>query len=83
MGLITGLLTLPLAPLRGVVWVSERLYEQALRELSDPDVIRRRLQEVEAARARGEISDEDAAAREEELVQLLWAARGPASGVEV
>ena len=29
MGLIMGLLTLPLAPVRGTVWIAERLEEQA------------------------------------------------------
>lgn len=29
MGLITGLLTLPLAPVRGVVWVAEKLSDAA------------------------------------------------------
>jgi hypothetical protein len=73
MGLITGLLTLPLAPVRGVVWVAEQLYEQALREMSDPAVIRRRLMEVQAAREAGTISEEEATRQEEELVQRLWA----------
>ena len=35
MGLITGLLTLPLAPVRGTAWIAERLLEQAERELYD------------------------------------------------
>jgi len=30
-GLITGLLTLPLAPVRGTVWLAERIQEQAER----------------------------------------------------
>ncbi|MGO4759259.1 gas vesicle protein GvpG, partial [Streptomyces sp. 2MCAF27] len=36
MGLITGLLTLPLAPVRGVAWIAEQLRQEALRELYDP-----------------------------------------------
>ncbi|MFJ8622260.1 c-type cytochrome biogenesis protein CcmI [Kitasatospora sp. NPDC093550] len=83
MGLISGLLTLPLAPVRGVIWVAERLSEQARRELTDPAVIRARLGEVEAARASGTISDEDATAQEEELVRRLWQAKGPTGGLEV
>ncbi|MFI8455389.1 c-type cytochrome biogenesis protein CcmI [Kitasatospora sp. NPDC085464] len=83
MGLITGLLTLPLAPVRGVVWVAEQLYEQARREMTDPAVIRARLTEVEAARASGAISDEEASAQEEELVRRLWQAQGTAGGLEV
>lgn len=33
MGLLTGLATLPLAPLRGVIWLAERLDEAAQQEL--------------------------------------------------
>jgi hypothetical protein len=29
MGLIIGLLTLPLAPVRGTIWLAERIQEQA------------------------------------------------------
>ncbi|MEU9044307.1 MULTISPECIES: gas vesicle protein GvpG [unclassified Kitasatospora] len=83
MGLITGLLTLPLAPVRGVVWVAEQLYEQARRELTDPTAIRAQLAELEEARANGTIGEEDAAAQEEELVQRLWQAKGAAGGLEV
>ena len=32
MGLITGLLTLPLAPVRGTIWVAEQLAAEAERE---------------------------------------------------
>lgn len=71
MGLIGAVLGLPLAPLRGVVWIAEQLREQALRELYDPDVIRAHLAEVEAARAAGTIDEEEAAAREAELVRRL------------
>ena len=48
MGLITGLLTLPLAPVRGTVWIAERLEEQA-EELYDESAIRAQLMELEAA----------------------------------
>ena len=39
MGLITGLLTLPLAPVRGTVWLAERIQEQAEDELYDESAI--------------------------------------------
>ncbi|RKE17530.1 gas vesicle protein GvpG [Streptomyces sp. TLI_171] len=83
MGLITGLLTLPLAPVRGVTWVAERLYEQAWRELNDPAVIRRRLTEIQVAREAGTISEEDAARQEEELVRRLLPGAPPPEGREV
>ncbi|MFF7456609.1 gas vesicle protein GvpG [Kitasatospora sp. NPDC008115] len=83
MGLITGLLTLPLAPARGVVWVAEQLYAQARRELTDATAIRARLAEVEAARASGAISEEEATAQEDELVRLLWRTEDADGGLEV
>jgi len=58
MGLISGILTLPLAPVRGVAWVAEKVAEQAELELYDENRILRELIELEAARDRGEI-DED------------------------
>ena len=75
MGLVTGLLTLPLAPLRGVVWVAEQVYEQAQREQEDVGAFRRRLMEVQAARQAGTLTPEEAAAQEAELVQRLWEVR--------
>lgn len=71
MGLFTGLLTLPLAPVRGVVWVAEQVREQAERELYDPAVIRQRLDEVERAREQGEIDADEAAELEEQLIARL------------
>ena len=38
MGLISAILTAPLAPVKGVVWVAEQVHDQAMRELYDPDV---------------------------------------------
>jgi hypothetical protein len=75
-GLITGLLTLPLAPVRGTVWIAERILEQAEAELNDADTIRAQLMEIDAAREAGEISEEDAAEAEDILLERLIAARG-------
>src|SRR5881275_1276931 len=49
MGLISGLLTLPLAPVRGTIWIAEQLLEQAERELGDETTIRRELAAAEPA----------------------------------
>jgi hypothetical protein len=54
MGLIKGLLTLPLAPVRGTVWVAEQVQEEAERQYYDPAVIRRELEEVDRLRTAGE-----------------------------
>jgi hypothetical protein len=75
MGLITGLLTLPLAPVRGVVWVAERLEEQALEELYDESAIRRSLLELEQARQSGELGEDEVAAAEDVLIERLMEIR--------
>lgn len=75
MGLITGLLTLPLAPVRGTAWLAERIQEQAENELYDEGRIRSRLMEIEAAREAGEIGEEEAALAEDALLERLIAAR--------
>lgn len=58
MGLFTGLLTLPLAPVRGVVWIGEQIQWQAEQELNSPESVSRRLAEIEAAWEAGQLSDD-------------------------
>ena len=53
MGLFTALITLPLAPVRGTVWIAERLQEQAELELYDEAGIESALLELQAAREAG------------------------------
>lgn len=76
MGLITGLLTFPLAPVRGTVWIAERIYEQAEAELYDERTIQAQLMEIQAAREAGEIDEATAAEAEDILLERLIAARG-------
>ncbi|TDC58826.1 gas vesicle protein [Actinomadura sp. GC306] len=71
MGLFTGLVTLPLAPVRGVMWLAETLTEQAEARLYDPGRIAAEMQEIADQAAAGEITEEEAAEREEELIQRL------------
>lgn len=76
MGLITGLITLPLAPIRGTVWIAEKLLEEAERELDDPAAIERRLIDAEAAHERGELTDDELADIEDELLRRLTGQQG-------
>ena len=78
MGLITGLLTLPLAPVRGVVWVAEQIAEEADQALDDESRIRRELGRLELEHELGNLSDAELEQREDELLnelQALHAAR--------
>jgi hypothetical protein len=80
-GLFTGLLTLPFAPVRGVIWIGERVLEQANSELNSPAAIYQQLEEVDQARASGRLSEQASAEAEAQLMaQLLRAYRraGPA-----
>lgn len=80
MGLITGILTLPLAPVRGVAWVTEKIAEQAELELYDENRIMRELGELEAARHRGEISEAHLEAGVDELLERLQVGRDLRAG---
>lgn len=71
MGLLTGLVTWPLAPVRGVAWVAEKVCEETDRELYDPARIRQQLMDIEEARSAGVLDDEEAAEMERELVARL------------
>jgi Gas vesicle protein G len=71
MGLITGLLTLPLAPVRGVAWVAEQVADQAEQEMYDEGRIMRELAAVELAHDTGEIDDEQLAEQVDALLERL------------
>jgi chorismate mutase len=74
-GIVTGLLLLPLAPLRGTVAIAEQVLRQAEEQHFDPNRIRRQLEEVERWRAAGLVSDEEAEQVEDELVERLVVGR--------
>ena len=81
MGLIVGLLTLPLAPVRGVTWVADQIYQEAERQWSDPAVIHAELDAIQTRRDEGTIDEAEADRREEELLQRLMAS-GPSGDIE-
>jgi len=80
MGLITGILTLPLAPVRGVTWLAEQIYTEADRQWRDPERIRRELQEAERARDAGEISDRECNEIQDSLLSRLSYGRSYGTG---
>jgi Gas vesicle protein G len=75
-GLISGVLLLPLAPVRGVGWIAQVLAEEAERRMAAEASPARALEDVAAAVANGEISDEKAAALEAEIVERMLAGQG-------
>ena len=75
MGLLSGILLLPLAPLRGTVWIAEKLLEYAEGELNDEATVRRLLVEAEIAFENGELSEAEYELIEDELLDRLEALR--------
>ena len=71
MGLISAILTAPLAPVKGVAWIAEQVHDEAMRELYDPDSIQRTLDKVQLDRELGVIDDAEADRREDELLERL------------
>jgi hypothetical protein len=71
MGLITGLLTLPLAPIRGVAWIAEQVKQEAERQWNDPAALQDALADVQARREAGLIDDSEADRLEDELIERL------------
>ncbi|MGN9842045.1 gas vesicle protein GvpG [Nonomuraea sp. H19] len=78
MGLISLFFGWPLLPVKGVIRLGELIQEQVERELRDPVVIRRRLEELERLKADGAISEEDAARETELIFQRMTGRSGPA-----
>ena len=75
MGFLTGILLLPLAPLRGTIWLAERLTEVAAREADSEATFRRLLVEAEIAFESGELSETEYEQVEDELLERLELAR--------
>lgn len=71
MGLLSALVRLPTAPVRGVVWVADQVLQEAERQYNDPTLIRQQLDEIDQLRRNGLTSDDEADEREEELISRL------------
>jgi len=73
MGLLKGLVLLPLAPVNGVIWVAEQIQEQVDREILGPDAILQELGRLQAAVDDGLITEDEYLAAETELLDRLEA----------
>jgi hypothetical protein len=71
MGLFSGLITLPLAPVRGVVALARALEREAHRQWTDPSTLRRQLAAVQAAYERGELTEQERDEEQDCLVARL------------
>jgi hypothetical protein len=77
MGLITRILTLPLAQGRGAAWIAEQVRQEAERQWRDPAALQRALADVQARREAGLIDDAEADRLEDELIERLLASEQP------
>lgn len=71
MGLLTGVVLLPLAPVRGVSWLSRVLMDAAVSEMCEPAVLQARLAALHHAYEEGDIDVRQFEAEEERLLDLL------------
>jgi hypothetical protein len=70
-GLVTGILGLPFAPVKGIGWVLDKVVKTAEQEYYDPAPIQEELVNLEQARTEGRIGEEEFAQREEALLHRL------------
>ncbi|CAM5646294.1 hypothetical protein STAFG_8951 [Streptomyces afghaniensis 772] len=71
MGLLTGILTLPLAPLRTTLWAAEQLQAAAEAQYYDPAPVRQALVDLERALLEGRVDEDEYDRREDELLDRL------------
>ncbi|MGD1223075.1 MULTISPECIES: gas vesicle protein GvpG [Streptomyces] len=71
MGLLSQIVTLPLAPVRGVGWVVDRVLEAAEQEYYDPEPVQRALADLEKDLLEGRIDQKTFEEREDELLDRL------------
>jgi hypothetical protein len=69
--LVTGIVTWPLAPVRGAVWVADQVLSEAERQWYDPETVNRELDDVAARRASGELTAAEADRLEDDLIDRL------------
>ena len=76
MGFLIDLLTFPvMGPIKGVVWIAEKVAEEADKKLYDEDTVRGQLMELELRYDLGEISEDEYLVAEEALLARLKVSR--------
>lgn len=77
MGLLTGIITLPLAPVRATVWLAEQVADVAEQELGNETSLRRRMAEAEIAYELGQIELAEYESIEDDLLARIDELRDP------
>lgn len=76
-GIVSGILTAPLAPIRLLTGIAKVLQQEAERELYDPVTLQRRLEELDEAHDAGAISDDEYEREQQGVLDRLIDQRGP------
>lgn len=71
MGIFSAILGLPLAPVRGVLWIGEVIRQQVEEEMFSPAAMRRDLEAVEEALRSGQMSEEEAERAEDAIIKRM------------
>ncbi|MDG9717763.1 gas vesicle protein GvpG [Streptomyces sp. DH24] len=74
MGLVTEVLLLPFAPVRGSAWAIRQVLQEAERIYYDPATVRAELSRLEERLESGEITEDEFDRAEDELLDRLEAA---------
>lgn len=82
MGIFSALVGLPLAPVRGVLWIADIVRQQVEEEMYSPTAIRSQLEEIEEKRAAQQISDGEAKDAEAEILSRVTGRRTTAQPPE-
>jgi uncharacterized membrane protein len=82
MGLISEVLLLPFAPVRGSAWVIEQVVREAERIYYDPATVRADLSRLEEQLKAGEITEEEFDRMEDELLDRLEIATRRSTGTD-
>ncbi|RSN61897.1 gas vesicle protein [Streptomyces sp. WAC 04229] len=81
MGLISEVLLLPFAPVRGSAWAIRQVMNEAERIYYDPAAIRAELARLEEQLEAGEITEEEFDQQEDELLDRLEIASRTSAGL--
>ena len=82
MGLISEVLLLPFAPVRGTSWVIQQVVREAERIYYDPATVRAELSRLEERLEAGEITQEEFDRTEDELLDRLDIAMRRSTGTD-
>ncbi|MFI0086863.1 gas vesicle protein GvpG [Streptomyces bobili] len=82
MGLISEVLLLPFAPVRGTSWVIQQVVREAERIYYDPATVRAELSRLEEQLGAGEITEEEFDLMEDELLDRLDIAMRRSAGTD-